>query len=335
MKGLRLAYQGLRIWALLAFVAGCGSGTPSQLTPLSQRAPAASALMHPATNPQRVIDLLASRPEGRVAGDSRMSDTAKTSALLYVSDTEATTLNVYSASTWNPLGELFGFVEPYGMCVDGAQDVYVTDLSQKLVREYAHGAIAPTRTLADHQGNPLACAVGPKTGDLAISNFIGTSSAAGNVIVYQAAKGTPTEHSIAGFSNCFLLGYDGNDNLYVDGRGATGTVLLAQLPKGKSAFRAISMNESLGFPGGVAWDGEFLAVADQEINTIYQFKISTSGTTPPAGPRSKRLPASTDPKAWPSACSDFERRQGDLARERYSHGLVESQASLKICYSTS
>jgi hypothetical protein len=279
MKSLGFVSQGLGALALLALAAGCGSGAPSPLAPSSQTASVAAPLLHPATNPQRVLDRLASRSTQRVTGPSRMSPAAKTSVLLYVANTGATTVNVYLASTWSPLGELLGFTSPYAMCVDGAQNVYVPDFANEFVREYAHGAIAPARTLADHQGSPAACAVDPNTGNLAISNFMGPSSTSGNVIVYQAAKGTPIAYAPAGFANCFMLAYDNNDNLFVDGRNSSGTVLLAELPKGKNAFRSISMNQAIGFPGGVAWDGEFLAVGDQLSSTIYQFKVANGKAT--------------------------------------------------------
>lgn len=277
MKSPRLPFRELCALGLLAFFAGCGTGTPLQPTGLRQTMPAEA--LHPATNPQRLLDRLANRPPERVMGRSRMSPAAKTSPLLYVANTGESVVNVYSASAWNPLGELLGFANPYAMCVDAAQDVYVPDLSEKLVREYAHGAIAPTRSLADHQGSPASCAVDDRTGDLAIANFSGPSSSSGNVIVYQAAKGTPIEYTAAGFTNFFFVAYDGNDNLFADGLNSSGTVLLAELPKGKNAFRAISMNQAIGFPGGVAWDGEFLAVGDQLSNTIYRFKVSNGKAT--------------------------------------------------------
>ena len=157
--------------------------------------------------------------------------------------------------------------------------MYVSDYFGKFVREYAHGAIAPTRTLVDHQGSPVACAIDPNTGDLAISNYFGPSSSSGNVIVYHTAKGTPTAYTAAGFTNYLLLSYDNNDNLFVDGRNPSNTALLAELPKGKNAFRSISMNQTIGFPGGVAWDGQFLAVGDQLSNTIYQFRVSNGKGT--------------------------------------------------------
>ncbi len=279
MKSFRLVF---RLGAALAFavtLAGCSGSESSPLGAPSQTM-AAARLAHPATNPEWLLDRLKSEPAARVArGRSRMSPSAKNSGLLYIDTYAASAVNVYSSSTWNPVGELLGITAPYSMCVDAAQDVYVVDIGGRRVSEYAHGAIAPIRVLSDHQGEPIACAIDPKTGDLAISNFMGPTSGAGNVIVYRGAKGTPVRYAAPSFGLYFLVGYDDNDNLFVDGLDSSDEVLLAELPKGKSAFKPINMNVTLGFPGGVAWDGEFLAVGDQDANTIFRFKVSGSTAT--------------------------------------------------------
>jgi hypothetical protein len=265
--------------ALVALLAGCGGGTPPQVASPAQSALAVQSRIHPATNPQWVIDRLARAPVARAAsGRSHMKPGAKKNGLLYVVDTGAATANVYSESTWGPFGDLLGFTRPYTACVDKAGDVYITDFSGDRVTEYAHGSITPMRTLSDHQGNPVSCAVDPKTGDLAISNFNGPSSTPGNVIVYRGAKGNPIRYSSSVLDNYFFVGYDDNDNLFLNGVGGS-IVYLAELPKGKSAFKTLSVNQTFGFPGGIAWDGVFLAVADQEANIIYQLKVSGSKAT--------------------------------------------------------
>ncbi len=265
--------------AYVAILAGCSGGAPSQPSSSTQGGLDTARLLHPATNPQWVLNRLRGAPAHVAIGRSRMSPGAKNSGLLYIANTHASSVNVFSYSKWNAVGELLGFTLPYTMCVDAAQDVYVTDLSEMRVIEYAHGAITPTRTLADHQGEPVACAIDLKTGDLAVSNFSGPTSGTGNVILYRGAKGSPTEYTAPSFAKYFFVSYDDNGNLFVDGEGSGSDVLLAELPNGKSAFKAIHMNVTLGFPGGVAWDGEFLAVADQQANTIYQFKITRSKAT--------------------------------------------------------
>ncbi len=208
-------------------------------------------------------------------GHSRMSPGVKGRRLLYVSNTFGGTVNVYLDSTWNPVGELLGFSRPSGMCVDAAQDVYVTDDVTLLVTEYAHGAITATRRLADHQGDPLSCAVDVKTGDLAVANVQGPSEGPGNVIVYKGAKGSPVKYTANGFTFYFSVAYDENDDLFICGLGSS-TTYLAELPKGKSAFKVLTSNQPIGGLGGLAWDGTFLAVGDEVTSTIYQFAIKGS-----------------------------------------------------------
>ena len=185
-------------------------------------------------------------------------------------------MNVYVDSTWNQVGELLGFSQPETMCVDAAHDVYVANPGKLRVTEYAHGAITPTRSLADHQGSSFACAVDLKTGDLAVSNLTGPSADSGNVIVYRGAKGSPIEYSVGAFQFFLFVAYDQNDDLFVDGLSGSDTTFLAELPKGESAFKVLTSNQPIGSPGGVAWDGTFLAVGDQTTNTIYRFAVKGS-----------------------------------------------------------
>ncbi len=261
--------------ALLAFLVSC-SGTAAQLAPTSPAAPSVAQRLHPPTNPQWVLNRLA---RGRATGRPWISPDATTRPLLYIANSGEGTLNVYSYSSWRLAGTLFGFSEPITMCVDRAQDVYVADIYSSRVTEYAHGAVTPTRTLDDHQGEPLGCAVDLKTGDLAVSNLEGPSSGAGNVIVYHGAKGSPTKYTAERFSDYYFIGYDANDDLFVDGTTTNNRFVLAELPKGKTAFREVKMNRTIGSPGALAWDGKFLAVGDQTSSTIYQFKVSSFNAT--------------------------------------------------------
>ena len=55
--------------------------------------------------------------------------------------------------------------------------------------------------------------------------------------------------------------------------------MLAELPKGNGTFTNIGLNQSISLPGGVQWDGKYLAVADQNASVIYQFAISGGAGT--------------------------------------------------------
>ena len=281
MKRSPLAYLTGRA-VLSVLLAGCAAGTSISTPPSSSNVIALEQSLHPATNPQSFLSRLADRRTARaVPGRSRMSPRAKNSLLLYVTDTNGTkAVRVYAGKSWTPVGDLIGFSAPYTFCTDAAQDIYVTDFANPRVTEYARGAIAPTRVLVDTQGEPVNCAVDLNTGDLAVSNFLGPGgTGVGNVIVYKAAKGSPTVYTVPGFATCFFVGYDSHDNLFVDGNNGASAFVLAKLRKGKNAFRPVSLNQTIGFPGGVVWDGAYLAVGDQLTNIIYQFTISGSNGT--------------------------------------------------------
>ena len=250
--------------AVVATLSGCGGGS-TQLAP---------------TDPQGVLRRLEGRPPASVAASGAwMSSHAKGSSLLYVADTVGSAVNVYSAATFDPFGILVGFANPHAMCVDAAQDVYVPDSALDRITEYAHGAVEPKRTLADDHGDPVSCAVDPKSGDLAISNAVGPSSTLGSVIVYHGAKGSPAKYTASGFQRYLFIGYDDTGNLFLDGLGSGSEVQLAELRKGKSTFKSIAMNQAILSPGAVVWDGAFLAVGDTLANTIYQFKVAGSKAT--------------------------------------------------------
>lgn len=242
-----------------ASFAGCGVGGPPSTIPATGGAAIGAGLgMQP------------------IVRGSSLLPNGKSSGLLYISNITTSSVGVYGLPAWNALGQLLGFTDPSGLCVDSAQNVYVTDRSADRIIEYAHGSVAPIRRLSDRQGHAFTCAVDAKTGNLAVSNNTGPSFGAGNVIVYKAAKGTPTAYAAPNMVDYFFAAYDAGGNLFVDGLNASGNVLLAELPNGKTAFKSIAMSQTISYPGGLLWDGQFLAVGDQIVNVIYQFKVSGS-----------------------------------------------------------
>jgi hypothetical protein len=210
-------------------------------------------------------------------GHSWILPKAVSDNLWYVANTFASSVDIYSWRKRTQVGEITGFSEPYTFCVDKAQDVYVADFGLQEVFEYAHGGTTPIKTLASTGGDAISCSVDPTTGNLAVANFEGNSTS-GSVLVYTGASGTPTVYSAPNLSEYFFVAYDANGNLFVDGEGFSGNGL-AELPAGSSSFEAIAMNVTIGFPGGVQWDGKYLDVGDQSSNTIYQFAVSGTSAT--------------------------------------------------------
>ncbi|MFY9737602.1 MAG: hypothetical protein WAK11_00990, partial [Candidatus Cybelea sp.] len=102
-------------------------------------------------------------------GKSWMFPQAKSEDLLYISDISTDTVLVYSYKTRAQLGQLTGFGEPYGQCVDASGDIWITDVADRVVDEYAHGGSTPLKQLSASLGEPVGCSVSPN-GDLAVSS---------------------------------------------------------------------------------------------------------------------------------------------------------------------
>ena len=237
IAGLRSAgYFGA---LLLALAAGC-SNVPPTVTP-------------PRPN---VIDVLPVK--------------AKTqSALLYVSSSDK--VYVFSYPQGKRLQTLTGLVTPSGLCSDAAGNVFVTNFGGQSIVEYAHGGIAPIATLHDPYEQPNDCAVDATTGNLAVANIDGSVS------IYKQSKGKPQRYADRQMPFMLYLAYDSQGNLFVDGENADFDAFeLAELPAGSKRFSSITLDQELGFPGGIQWDGQYIAIADQDASLIYRFAISGS-----------------------------------------------------------
>jgi hypothetical protein len=77
-------------------------------------------------------------------------------------------------------------------------------------------------------------------------------------------------------TNYRFCGYDSNGNLFVDGVNNSSSFVLAELPKGSASFTNIDFTQKIEWPGGVQWDGKFVAVGDTDTGTIY--RTNAAGT---------------------------------------------------------
>jgi hypothetical protein len=191
--------------------------------------------------------------------------------LLYVTDYYADAVQVYRDDAL--VGTLTGFRGPDGICNDRSGDVWITNNLGASVVEYAHGATAPTAKLRDPKVYPLGCSVDPTTGNLAVANIYATNGTHGSVAIYAGAQGSPAYYSDPEMYYVYFCGYDGSGNLFVDGRNTSGGFQFAELPKGSSTFRNITLSGgTIYFPGNVFWDGTYVAVGDQQ----YQSEASSA-----------------------------------------------------------
>ena len=246
-----LARYALSISIAAALFAGCGE----QLTPGGSIA-----------TPQSRVALTNADRSG-----SWVLPEAKSEALLYVANVADVT--VYSYPRGRHVGTLGGFYRTGGECVDAAGDVFVTDLGNRRIVEYAHGATKPKAILQDTGEQVNDCAVDPTTGNLAVTS-LGSASGTGDVAIYLNARGKPKMYVDPSLFGYWYCGYDSQGNLYVDGQSQKHQFAFAQLPKGNSSFSDITLDQQIVWPGGVQWDGKYIVVGDLTSPKAYLFSIT-------------------------------------------------------------
>ncbi len=254
MKISGMSHQFLSSCVMASMLAGCG-GSQSSINPPSARAPAIT--VHPDRS------------------RSWMSPEAQSNDLLYVSD--GSTTDLYTYPHGNLLGSITG-LGGSGLCVKKTGDVYTTDFGTSQVFEFAHGGTIPIKTLNDPGGYPIGCSVDPSTGNLAVANYQSIGSGPGNVVIYAKAKGSPKTYTDIALLTFRYCGYDNAGNLFVDGQNGSGNFQFAELPKGKNAFTNITLSKRVEFPGGVQWDGTYVAVGDGGRNSAVIYRVQVSGS---------------------------------------------------------
>lgn len=278
------------IAAVAALLAGCGGASPT--AGISAAVPQTGA---PARTPEGVAHAFAMTLASGLVPIRHLSrtswfDAAKAKRLkgggyLYVSDIfsvydEEGAVEVYSYDPKTMASSEIGkpsFHDPYGSCSDEKGDVYVVDFYAFTISEFAFGGTTVTRKLDDDTGYPIGCSVDPTTGNLAVTNFYDLNGS-GGVLIFKNASGTPTQYVGALYD--WPAGYDPNGNLWVQGEeGACSSTCVMELAKGASAFRSVTFDKTVNFPGAVQWDGAYLDLLDQEYEGLdqvglYQTKIS-------------------------------------------------------------
>jgi hypothetical protein len=249
--------------SLAAVFGGCSGGTGQP--------PAATAITQSATF--GVV-----RPRGWMLPGAKSSD------LLYASNSTHNMVNVYTYPTGAHVGELKGFpTHTAGLCSDKAGDVYVTtqgygtNFNLSYVYEYAHGGTEPIATLND-PGFAKGCAVDTVTGNLAVSNL--PDSMSGSLAVYQAARGEPTTYSDPNFQGFVFCTYDNVGNLFADGGPEN---IIDMLPKGGTALTEIQLSQDIS-SGSIQWWRNRLVIAQVDGSahgdqSIFDVKIAGSTGT--------------------------------------------------------
>ena len=278
MKGSTYLYYALGICAAAVMFVGCASQQTSSgaggIVPQNVRSVAQ------ATSPLALL----TRGDGRNAappdrGRSWMAPNAKAKQLLYVPDFFSGDVNVYSYPGGTLVGTLTGFNGPQGACVDGAQNIWITNEYAADIVEYAHGGTAPIATLTDPGAMPLDCSVDPTTGNVAVTNWASTQPPnQGAVAIYAGASGNPVIYADGRLMYAvYFCSYDDHGNLFVDGTQypyywPAGAFQYAEIPKGSSSFTNITLKptQKIAWPEGIHWDGRYVGVGNLLKGEIYQ-----------------------------------------------------------------
>ncbi|HYL27393.1 MAG TPA: hypothetical protein VEW74_06120 [Candidatus Nitrosotalea sp.] len=168
--------------------------------------------------------------------------------------------------------------------MDQSSNVWIVQWGSTQILKYAPGGKKKLATLTIYGAeNLLGCAVDPASGNLA-ATAIGSASGGSGLWVFAGAKGQPKKYADPNLSAAYFCGYDGSGNLFVDGLDGSGNFALFELPSGSGKLVRITVSQSIGFPGGVQWDGRYVAIGDQEYgklheSAVYQVAVSGSNAT--------------------------------------------------------
>jgi hypothetical protein len=261
--------------AALTLLTACGQGLvsgPSAFggtSPLRSRTPVARTAAH-------FVQL-------RVHPDRRPSymqpDAGKKSALIYGSDDATNDVFVFDYKSGKQVGTLTGFSAPYGMCVDAKGDIYITNFSAGSVVEYAHGGSTVLNTYSS-VGEPIGCSVDAND-DVAITSF-----SPGEVVVFDGGDPSKSTTYAGACTYQWPMGYDDKNNLIGVGEESTGSIVACALLAGSKSMTTLSGcctgPITIDFPGGTMWDGQYIALGDQEAGGTFLTGVwpsTLSGTT--------------------------------------------------------
>lgn len=211
------------------------------------------------------------------------------SMLLYVSDWSTNGVYSYDYDSGERLGELTGFDEPYGQCVDTQGDIYITNYGNGKTIEYAHGGTSPLNTFTS-PGLPFGCSV-DKNGDLAVTSFD-----PGSITVFARGQSQGTTYTNNACKLMWPAGYDDKGNLYALGESSIAAlgasspyvrkeydVSVCALTAGSGVMSVVGLSgANINSPGSVMWDGEYITLTDQAYmgsydSGVYQTTETSSG----------------------------------------------------------
>jgi hypothetical protein len=285
----RLLRLNLVVCALAAVttLAGCGVAQPAVQPASSSTGYAQSAAASPGLARGLVAQrLLRPSATGAILGPTWMSPSATGQDLVYVTQVGGP-INIFTY----PGGQLVGSIGlgGAGLCADAKGNVWISNPVAGQLLEYAHGGTSPINTLMLIDQLVISCSVDPATGAIAVDSECQYQSpqcvGPGSVFVYADIKKQPVQYFAGSTALIYFSSFDPHGNIFVDKLDQTpsgfGIFGLAKLAKGGTAFKNVTLDRHIYFPGGVQWSGKYLAVGDQEAGgqlTSSVHQIAIQGT---------------------------------------------------------
>jgi DNA-binding beta-propeller fold protein YncE len=266
---------------LAAMAAGCSATNAPGLAP-GATTTQTSLQRQSAAMEHKLADGFVHRASAANRAHGWMSPDAKHSKdLFYWGDFVSNTIYVYKKNGVNPkeVGTITDAIdEPERLFVDGSKNLWVTDLGNDTVTEYARGATSPSFTISTGIANPTGIVV-DSAGTVYVANVDNST-----VTEYPKGESSPSL-TISMTASPEYLATDSSDNLYV----STGLGVW-EFPAGSTT--GTELNLTIGSPGAIEVDdsGNIILADDGPALAVDVFPPGVS--TP-----SKSIPVGNDPFA--------------------------------------
>lgn len=157
---------------------------------------------------------------------------------------------------------------------DHSGEAWVVSGGQQVYQILSDGMLG--KIIQDKYQPTWSCAVYSVTHTLAVTGWD-----TGRVALFANEEGYGTAYKTP-LSSALYCTYDADGNLFVDGMNSSAQGAIVELPKGKSSFKAISLNKAIDGFRAIQWDGKALAVEATQGSgeiTIYRFRVTGSSGT--------------------------------------------------------
>ena len=206
-------------------------------------------------------------PQSRAIG----AQAPRRQALIYVIYPVGGDVAIYTMSGKLYTPEFIGPLnQPQAACADKVGHVFITVAGSSQIIEYNHGGTTPVATLNDPGEYPASCSADPKSGRLAVTNYLAAGGGRGSVSVYENARGSPKIYADDRILQYGFCAYDSNSDLFIDGfKTLKKGFEFAELPYGSKVFKSINLGLHMkGWAGPLRWDGQDIAFADPRAHAI-------------------------------------------------------------------